>query len=51
MILSSYFYKKIDRNAKNNNLLSMFSSIEIDSRKFSDKEITGCAILFLIAEN
>jgi len=49
--MADYFYKKIDRNSKNNNLISRLSTVEIDKRKLSDKEIAGFAILLLVAGN
>ena len=49
--MADYFYKKIDRNSKGNNLISRLSTVEMDGRKLSDKEIAGFAILLLVAGN
>ncbi len=49
--MADYFYKKIDRNSKENNLISRLSTVEIDGRELSDREIAGFAILLLVAGN
>ncbi len=49
--MADYFYKKIDRNSNGNNLISRLSTVEMDGRKLSDKEIAGFAILLLVAGN
>ena len=51
MIWQIIFTKKIDRNSNGNNLISRLSTVEMDGRKLSDKEIAGFAILLLVAGN
>ncbi len=49
--MADYFYGKIDREGKKNNLISRLSRVEIDGRKLTDREIAGFAILLLVAGN
>ncbi len=49
--MADYVYKQIDRNSDKNDLISRLSTIEMDGRKLSDREIAGFAILLLVAGN
>jgi Cytochrome P450 len=49
--MADYFYKKIDRASKGPDLMSRLSTVEMDGRKLSDREIAGFAILLLVAGN
>ena len=49
--MADYFYGKLDREGRKNNLISRLSGVEIEGRKLSDREIAGFAILLLVAGN
>jgi unspecific monooxygenase len=49
--MADYFYGKIKRNSGKNDLISKLSRVEIDGRQLSDREITGFAMLLLVAGN
>ncbi len=49
--MADYFYKKINRASRGPDLMSRLSTVEMDGRKLSDREIAGFAILLLVAGN